>query len=210
MFREAYAEKAPRRQSAGGARHRAIVRASVPAPCYPGSAEEARHRVETTDMRWTAPLFALFLVAASGPALADDEGRLALARQVVEAAHAGDNMRALMPTFLGQMRQMLQAQAGGDASRVDDFLQRFQKRFDDGVPSFVDLVARVYAREFSDEDLAGLLSFYRSPTGQHLLGKQVAIAQGMAKVGAEWGQNMAREIIAEFQKEKGGAAERKL
>ena len=152
----------------------------------------------------------LALVLASSAARADDAGRLKLAHEVVETAHAGDNMRALMPTFLGQMRQALTQQGGADAHQLDAFMVRFQQRFNDGIPNFIDLVAQVYAREFSDDDLRKLLDFYRSPAGQHLLSKQVMIAQGMTTVGAQWGRSIAQEITQEFEKEKGGAPSPKL
>lgn len=152
----------------------------------------------------------LALLLGASAARADDPGRLKLAREVVETARAGDNMRALMPTFLGQMRQTLTQQGATDAHQLDVFLQRFQQRFDDGIPNFVDLVAQVYAREFSDDDLSKLLDFYRSPAGQHLLSKQLMIAQGMTTVGAQWGRSIAQGIIQEFEKEKGAGPSPKL
>ena len=164
-------------------------------------------------MRWiAATLAAATLVAASVPAArADDASRLKTARAVVEVAHAGEHMKALMPTFLGQMKGMLKAQGTVDDKQAQVFLDRFQARFAEGIPAFVDLVAEVYAREFSEQDLTTLLAFYRTPTGQHLLDKQVPIAQAMAQVGARWGQSIAGEVVAQIRKEHdGGVASPKL
>lgn len=162
-------------------------------------------------MRWIAAAVIGLMLAAMAPAArADDPTRLALARQVVETAHVGDTMIKLMPTFIGQMRQLLSQQGAVDAKQIDLFLAKFQQRFNDGIPNFIDLVARVYARDFSDEDLQNLLTFYRSPTGQHLLDKQVVIAQGMAQVGSQWGKAIAQDILAEFEKQKQLAPSPKL
>ena len=153
-------------------------------------------------MRWiAAPLMVLALAGAPPAARADDASRLKLAHEVVEVAHAGDHMKALMPTFLGQMKGMLKAQGTVDDKEAETFLARFQTRFDDGIPAFVNLVAEVYAREFSEDDLRNLLAFYRTPAGQHMLDKQVPIAQGMAQVGARWGQSVAADVVAELKKE---------
>lgn len=152
--------------------------------------------------RITATLLAAALAVAAIPAArADDASRLKTARAVVEVAHAGEHMKALMPTFLGQMKGMLKAQGNVDDKQAQVFLDRFQARFAEGIPAFVDLVAEVYAREFSEEDLVNLLAFYRTPTGQHLLDKQVPIAQALAQVGARWGQSVAGDVVAEIKKE---------
>lgn len=159
-------------------------------------------------MTWTRAATLALILAALLPsaARADDASRLKLARDVVETAHAADNMRALMPTFMAQMRQIIVQGGNGDTKQVDTYVERFQKRFTDGVPSFVELVAAVYAREFSEEDLGNLLIFYRSPTGQHLLGKQTVIAQGMIATGQKWGQSIAQQVLDEMQADRAKTA----
>ncbi len=150
------------------------------------------------------------LVAAAPAARADDASRLAVARQVVETAHAADNMRVVMPVMMNQMRGLLAQQAPGDPKGVDTYLQRFQAKFEAGIPDFVDLVAAVYAREFTEPDLDDLLGFYRTPAGQHLLAKQPEIAKSMMLVGQHWGEGVAKDVLAEMQKEKKAAPAPKL
>lgn len=160
--------------------------------------------------RILAAMVGMGLVVGASPAVADDASRLKLAHAVVDTAHAGDNMRAVMPIMATQMRTMLTQQGNADTKEIDTYLKRFQQRFDEQIPQFTDLVAQVYAKEFSEEDLGKLLDFYRTPTGQHLLGKQQEIAKGMITVGQEWGKNVAQEVIAEMQKEKAAAPPPKL
>ena len=162
-------------------------------------------------MRWiVTTVLAAALACGVSAVRADDAGRLEVAREVVEAAHAGEHMKALMPTFLGQIKGMLKAQGTVDDKQAEVYLARFQTRFDEGIPAFVGLVAEVYAREFSEEDLKSLLAFYRTPAGQHLIDKEVPIAQGMAQVGARWGQSIAGEVAAQIQREKAASPSPKL
>ena len=161
-------------------------------------------------MRWMAATLLALALAARAARADDDAGRLALARQVVEVAHAGDNMRAVMPVMVQQMRMLLKQQGNTDASQVDLYITRFQQKFETEIPGFTDLVAKVYAREFSDADLTDLLAFYRTTAGQHLLAKQPEIAKGMLTVGQQWGQSIAQEVLAEIQKEKAAAPSPKL
>ena len=160
--------------------------------------------------RFTLAALALAFALAAPAARADDASRLKLATDVVEIAHAADNMRALMPTFMGQMRQLIAQQGSVDSKMIDAYVNRFQQRFTDGIPRFVQLVAQVYAKEFSEDDLTNLLAFYRSPTGQHLLGKQTMIAQSMILAGQEWGKSIAQQVLAEMQREKAAAPPPKL
>lgn len=95
-------------------------------------------------MRWSAVALVASLLLASAPASsADDAGRLKLAREVVETAHAADNLRIIFPTMMNQMRGLLVQQHAGNAKDIDVYLQRFQSKFESGIPSFVDLVAEV-------------------------------------------------------------------
>ena len=155
-------------------------------------------------------ILATGLASAAPAARADNASRLKVARVVVETSHAADNMRAVMPLMMSQMRGVLVQQFAGDAKGIDGYLQRFQTKFEASVPGFVDLVAEVYAREFTEADLNDLLAFYRTPAGQHLLDEQPEIAKGMMTVGQRWGQNIAKEVLAEIQKEKQAAPAPKL
>ncbi len=47
------------------------------------------------------------------------------------------------------------------------------------------LVAQVYVREFTEDDLSAILAFYCSPAGQHLVGKQTEISKAMFGVGQQ-------------------------
>ncbi len=155
--------------------------------------------------RAIAAILAGALGFAAVAARADDQSRLQVARDVVKTAHMADTMRVLFPTLLNQMRPML-VQQGASNATVDELFKRFGQRLDREIDNFNDLSAQVYAREFSEDDLANLLKFYQSPTGQRLIGKQPVIAQAMAGVGADWGRNMAEQVIEEFRKERADKA----
>ena len=145
---------------------------------------------------------ALLLAGSATSARADDPSRLKLARELVVVTHTVDNTRKLMPTFMGQMRDMLVKTDPTHTKDIDAILQRSSQRLDDQLASFADLAAEVYAREFSEEDLQAVLDFDKSPAGQHLIDKQPEITQAMVKVGQQWGQMIAQQVIADYQKEK--------
>ena len=153
-------------------------------------------------MRWTFGALLGLALAGTSAALADDDSRLKLARQVVEIAHAGDNMRAISPIMAQQRRALLSQQGNANKPEIDTYVKRFQERFDHEIPDFVDLVAK----EFTDDNLANLLVFYRTLAGQHLLGKQQEIARGLLLTGQEWRKPIGEEVLCEMQKDKAAQA----
>lgn len=57
---------------------------------------------------------------------------------------------------------MLLQQSGNNAKLVDQFMARVEQRFVQNLGSFTDLAAQVYAREFAEDDLNALATFYKS------------------------------------------------
>jgi uncharacterized protein len=74
----------------------------------------------------------------------------------------------------------------------DDFEKEFLAALD--IKELVDLVVPIYDRQLSEEDVDGLLAFYRSFVGQRVLKALPAITAESAKVGGEWGQSLGRKI----------------
>lgn len=94
----------------------------------------------------------LALCLAVTPASADEVSRLKNARDVVTVTHAADNFHALLPTLFQQLRPLLMRQ-GADEKTVDALLRSMQTKMDNNTDELVDFIAKVYAREFSDDDL---------------------------------------------------------
>ena len=129
---------------------------------------------------------ALCLLAASPPKAAP--GKLSPAKEQkirdllreTGADKVGDNM-------LAQMRAQL------PPAQYESIAQVIHPN------ELIDLLVPVYARHFDEEELDGLLGFYRSPLGQKLLGEMPAIsAESMAV-----GQTYAREKAQQLQRARG-------
>jgi hypothetical protein len=67
------------------------------------------------------------------------------------------------------------------------------------VDSFVDLFIPVYDRHFSHDDIKKLIQFYESPIGKKLLDLTPLIAQESYRIGEEWGQKLAFDVLNELR-----------
>jgi hypothetical protein len=57
-----------------------------------------------------------------------------------------------------------------------------------------DAVVKVYARNFTADDLRALIVFYKTPVGQKFLQKTPLLAQQTMAVGQQFGRSVASEI----------------
>lgn len=64
----------------------------------------------------------------------------------------------------------------------------------------VALIVPIYQRHLSQSDVVAISHFYTTEAGKNLLKAQPLIVQESMKVGQQWGQDMAKEIIAEYKK----------
>lgn len=124
---------------------------------------------------------------------------------------------SITPTALGHAKELLNAMGTMKASKQivetmvasykqsipgvpTEFWDEFRKEFTtDGL---IDLLAPIYAKYYTDEELLQLIAFYKSPLGQKLTEKLPAISQESFVVGQEWGKKIGEKVTNQL-KEKG-------
>ena len=80
-----------------------------------------------------------------------------------------------------------------DPSFWDDFMKEVKP--DD----LVNMVIPVYDRNFTDEEIDGMLAFYSSSVGQKVLAKLPVVLQESMEAGKSWGQELSQKIIQRLQ-----------
>jgi hypothetical protein len=74
----------------------------------------------------------------------------------------------------------------------------------DLAPRFAELsdeVARLYATNFTDQELKAILTFYQSPAGKKLLEQQPTVVDASMKFAQEWANKLSDEVIAKMREE---------
>jgi hypothetical protein len=62
-------------------------------------------------------------------------------------------------------------------------------------------MAQIYCGEFSDKEIADLVTFYKSPLGQKLLTAEPRAIQGSMAYMNQWAQSFAEAVTAQFRAE---------
>jgi len=129
---------------------------------------------------------------------------LALATAPASAARASvSQIRELMGMFGTQrMFQQMNAQmAEMMGKQLPCVPAGFWNGFldDAATRDLTDKLVPIYQRHFTEQDVRGLLKFYRSPLGRKLLLEQPSIMTEVMQVGRQWGEQRARSMIAGLQ-----------
>ena len=108
--------------------------------------------------------------------------------------------------FLKTATEQLRASIAGSRPQdaraqqlLDLFLDHFQKHFDPH--ALTEIIVPIYDKYFSEEDLKGLLEFYRSPLGQRTLKALPEITREAQAAGFALGQQAAEAAMKEVQAE---------
>lgn len=111
---------------------------------------------------------------------------------VTQTAKLGDNLAAYIKnqvqTVMGRTLQ------GADLQK---FMDTFEKRFSASAPSsaVTDAMVPIYDRAFSLEEIQGLLSFYESPLGQHVVKVLPQVTRETQDAGMKLDQAAALQIL---------------
>jgi len=155
-------------------------------------------------------LFAFSIIAAAllcgGPAAAQapPPDAMAAAKELVVTMRAADQLKNLLPVLMQQLKPAIvqgrpQIEKDYDAimpTLVQGMLARGNE--------LVEMMAVIYARNFTAAEIQQVSAFYRGPVGQKFLEKMPAIAQESMQAGQKWGQDVAGDmrgrIIEELRK----------
>jgi uncharacterized protein len=122
---------------------------------------------------------------------------LAAARELVAVMKATDQFKVLLPSIFQALKQAI-VQGRPEVAKDYDAIVPIvtagaMKRLD----AFAEVLATVYARNFSVDELHDLIAFYKTPTGQKLIARQPVIAHESLIAGQQFGQ----ELIADLRQQ---------
>ncbi len=155
--------------------------------------------------RLRARAVALALLAAS-PALAeappDNAQAQAAAAELAQVAGATATLSKLLDVMRSALIKIL-VQSGHATeekatSTCDEVLMPPMKAH---VGDITHAITEIWARNFTVDELHGLLAFYKTPLGQKLLEKQPIVAREAFAAGRELGERIAREAIQQHIQE---------
>ena len=152
--------------------------------------------------RWIAAgALLLTLGIGTGTATAADAPQggasAASVRELLSATH----ITAMMQQVMQQMGQQLDAMVKQRLPCLSPSAVSSALTTPQATQQMIDLAVPIYQRNFTEQDVRGLLAFYRTPLGQKLLKVQPVIMHESMLAGEQWGRQRVEQRIGQLKSE---------
>jgi uncharacterized protein len=123
---------------------------------------------------------------------ADEASRRAKAKEMITLLHMDRLMTQMMDSIMKQTSTMSKQMAGSNATpadqaKIDEFQHKIFALLDSqlGWKALEPEYITIYANNFTDEELDGIIAFYKSPAGASLVEKLPALTAEGSKISQE-------------------------
>ena len=118
-------------------------------------------------------------------------------RELLAATH----VTAMMQQVTRQMGQQLDAMVKQRLPCLSPSAVSSALTTPQATQQMIDLAVPIYQRNFTEQDVRGLLAFYRTPLGQKLLKVQPVIMRESMLAGEQWGRQRVEQRIGQLKSE---------
>lgn len=147
--------------------------------------------------------FAVALVAL-GPAAHSQQPSavaMATAKELIASTGATSVFNPLIAGVVEQAKLMYLQQNPALAKDLNEITAKMRT---DLAPRFAELsdeMARLYATNFTEQELKAILVFYQSPVGKKLLARQPTVVDTSMKFAQDWANKLSDQVIAKMREE---------
>jgi hypothetical protein len=139
---------------------------------------------------------AAVVVLSAGPAAPQSPSvdAMAAARDLVAASRSTDQIKALLPLIVQQIKPLVVQNRPEVERDFDQLMPLMLEMMNSQLGAFTEALTQIYARNFTADELRQVQAFYHTPVGQKLLDRMPAIAQESMALGQKVGQAIAGEL----------------
>ena len=152
--------------------------------------------------RWIAAgALLLTLGIGTGTATAADAPQGGASTASVRELLAATHVTAMMQQVMQQMGQQLDVMVKQRLPCLSPSAVSSALTAPQATQQLIDLVVPIYQHNFTEQDVRGLLAFYRTPLGQKLLKVQPVIMHESMLAGEQWGRQRVEQRIGQLKSE---------
>jgi hypothetical protein len=126
---------------------------------------------------------------------------MASAREILAMKNVSAMYANAVPGLVQQAKQQLIQANLNYQKDLDEVAVLVAKEFAGKEKEIGEGMAQAYCNEFSDKEIADLVTFFKSPLGQKLLSAEPRAIQGSMAYMNQWAQNFAETVTAQFRAE---------
>jgi hypothetical protein len=151
--------------------------------------------------RWAA--MAIVLVALSPLAQAQQPSAAAMtsAKELITVTGATALFNPLIAGVVEQAKILFLQQNPALSKDLNDISTQLRTELQPRFSELTDEVARLYAKNFTEQELKDILAFYKTNAGKKLLSVQPQVVDSSMKFAQEWANQLSDQVIAKMRDE---------
>jgi hypothetical protein len=126
---------------------------------------------------------------------------MAGAREILAMKNAAAMYQNAVPGIVQQAKQQLIQSNLNYQKDLDEVAVVVAQTFAGKEKEIGETMAQIYCNEFTDKEIADLVTFYKSPLGQKLLTAEPRAIQASMSFTNQWAQQFAETVTAQFRTE---------
>src|SRR5262245_31529794 len=139
--------------------------------------------------------------AAQAPAAAPDPEALTAAKELVTSMKLADQLRTLLPIIMQGMKPAIVQNRPAVERDYDAMLPVLLEVTNQRIGEYIEVMATIYARNFTADELRQVAAFYQTPTGRKMLEKLPSLTQESMAAGQRFGQALSKEFETRIKDE---------
>jgi hypothetical protein len=142
--------------------------------------------------------------AAQGPAQAPAEApadAVVAAKELVTSMKLADQLKTLLPIIMQALKPAIVQNRPEVERDYDALLPLMLEVTNQRIGEYIDVMATIYARNFTADELRQVAAFYQTPTGRKMLEKLPALTQESMMAGQRFGQALSKEFEGRIKDE---------
>jgi uncharacterized protein len=139
---------------------------------------------------------------AQQPPLLPSPGAILLAKQLVGLKKVQFAIwESVVPGVIEQAKNALLQTNPALSKELDTVALQLRGEFAPRSTELLDIVANLYARQFTERELSEIVTFYKSPIGAKLLAKEPTVNDESLGLVQQWAAKFSEEVIVRIRAE---------
>lgn len=154
-----------------------------------------------TAARWAA---VTVVVAAFGPlanAQQPSPAAISSAKELISITGATTLFSPLIAGVIEQAKGLFLQQNPALAKDLNEIATKLRSELQPRFSDLTDEVARLYATNFTEQELKDILVFYKTTAGKKLLAEQPRVVDASMKFAQDWANKLSDQVVAKMRDE---------
>jgi hypothetical protein len=150
-----------------------------------------------------AALFALALAGMTAPAMAQQPSpaSIAIAKELITLKGAATMFNPIVANVITAVRNQFMQTNFNLGKDLDEVSLKLASELNPRASELFDNAAKLYAVQFTEQELKEILAFYKTPAGKKVITQEPRVLDQSLQSADEWAQKLSQEVMDKMRTE---------